>query len=39
MQYVRLLQWAKPLLPTSQQRRTWLTCSQRSCMGRIGGFW
>ena len=29
----------KPFLPTSQPRRNWLTCSQRSCMVRLGSFW
>jgi hypothetical protein len=34
MQYVRLLQWARPLLPTSQQRRTLLISSPMCCIGR-----
>ena len=32
-------QLVKPFLPTSQPRRNWLTCSQRSCMVRLGSFW
>eukprot|EP00804_Cyclotella_cryptica_P024389 CCRYP_018576-RA/>CCRYP_018576-RA protein AED:0.62 eAED:1.00 QI:0/-1/0/1/-1/0/1/0/87 len=38
MRYVRLLQWARPSLPTSQPRKTWLTCSPRSCMDRLEDF-